>query len=161
MIFSSLIFLFIFLPIILALYHLVCRRSILVKNLLLLFASLFFYAWGEPKFVLIMIGSIVLNYGFGRMVHRCSDQKLARVVLIISVFFNLGILFIFKYLNFTVNNLNIIFHNSIPQTSITLPIGISFFTFQAMSYVIDVYRGTVKVQRNLCNLALYISFFHS
>ena len=159
MLFASLFFLFVFLPIVLLIYYVLCRNNIFAQNILLLIASLFFYAWGEPRFVLIMIGSIVFNYGFGRMMHKYSDQKLARVVLIISVVFNLGILFIFKYLNFTVNNLNIIFHNSIPQTSITLPIGISFFTFQAMSYVIDVYRGTVKVQRNLLNLALYISFF--
>lgn len=159
MLFSSLIFLFVFLPIVLILYHVVCGHSILAKNILLLFASLFFYAWGEPKFVLIMIGSIIFNYSFGQMIHRCSKRKMASILLLISIIFNLGVLFIFKYLNFTVDNLNTIFHDLIPPTNITLPIGISFFTFQAMSYVIDVYRGTVKVQKNLFNLALYISFF--
>ena len=159
MLFSSLIFLFVFLPIVLILYHVVCGHSILAKNILLLFASLFFYAWGEPKFVLIMIGSIIFNYSFGQMIHRCSKRKMASILLLISIIFNLGVLFIFKYLNFTVDNLNTIFHDLIPHTNITLPIGISFFTFQAMSYVIDVYRGTVKVQKNLFNLALYISFF--
>lgn len=159
MLFSSLIFLFVFLPIVLGLYFIVCRKSMLAKNILLLIASLFFYAWGEPKFVLIMLLSIAMNYIFGRLVDDNRHYKKAKIYLIVSIVFNLGLLFIFKYLNFTISNLNTLFYNVIPQTEIVLPIGISFFTFQAMSYVIDVYRGTVQVQKNLFYLALYISFF--
>ena len=160
MLFSSLIFLFVFLPIVLGIYFIVFKKSMLAKNMLLLFASLFFYAWGEPKFVLVMILSIIVNYIFGRII----DQKrigggYAKLYLCLSIIFNIGILFIFKYLNFTISNINNVFGDIIPQTNIVLPIGISFFTFQAMSYVIDVYRGTVKVQKNLLYLALYISFF--
>ena len=160
MLFSSLIFLFVFLPIVLGIYFIVFKKSMLAKNMLLLFASLFFYAWGEPKFVLVMILSIIVNYIFGRVI----DQKRIgrgydRLYLCLSIIFNIGILFIFKYLNFTISNINNVFGDIIPQTNIVLPIGISFFTFQAMSYVIDVYRGTVKVQKNLLYLALYISFF--
>ncbi len=160
MLFSSLIFLFVFLPIVLGIYFIVFKKSMLAKNMLLLFASLFFYAWGEPKFVLVMILSIIVNYIFGRVI----DQKrigrgYAKLYLCLSIIFNIGILFIFKYLNFTISNINNVFGDIIPQTNIVLPIGISFFTFQAMSYVIDVYRGTVKVQKNLLYLALYISFF--
>lgn len=164
MLFSSVFFLFAFLPIVLFFYFIVCRKSMLAKNILLLFASLFFYAWGEPKFVLVMIVSIVANYIFGIAINKQftayeNKGRLAKIILVLSVIFNLSILFVFKYLNFTLFNLNLVFKNIFPQTEILLPIGISFFTFQAMSYVIDVYRKTVDVQKNPLYLALYISFF--
>lgn len=160
MLFSSLIFLFAFLPILLILYHTVCRKSIAGQNGLLLLASLFFYAWGEPKFVFVMMASIFFNYLFGLCIHKKSKGGgTAKLYLLISIICNVGLLFIFKYLNFCISNIDRIFGAMIPQTQIVLPIGISFFTFQAMSYVIDVYRGTVKVQRNPFYLALYISFF--
>lgn len=158
MLFSSLFFLFAFLPILLLLYHTVCRKNIAIQNGLLLLASLFFYAWGEPKFVFVMVASIFINYLFGIWIHK-TPRRAARLCLIFAIVCNIGLLFIFKYLNFTISNLDRIFGIMIPQTEITLPIGISFFTFQAMSYVIDVYRGTVKVQQNPFYLALYISFF--
>lgn len=160
MLFSSVIFIFAFLPLVLVLYYTICGKSIAAKNILLLLASLFFYAWGEPKFVIIMVLSITANYFFGLAVKRPigGDGK-TKLWLIASVIFNLGILFVFKYLNFTIYSINRIFVDTVPQTEIVLPIGISFFTFQAMSYVIDVYRGTVEVQRNPAYLALYISFF--
>lgn len=158
MLFSSLFFLFAFLPILLLLYHTVCRKNIAIQNGLLLLASLFFYAWGEPKFVFVMMASIFINYLFGIWIHK-TPGRAGRWCLIFATVCNIGLLFIFKYLNFTISNLDRIFGLMIPQTEIMLPIGISFFTFQAMSYVIDVYRGTVKVQQNPFYLALYISFF--
>lgn len=160
MLFSSLIFLFAFLPILLFLYHTVCRKNIASQNGLLLLASLFFYAWGEPKFVFVMMASIFMNYLFGLCIHKKSKGGgTAKLYLIFSIICNIGLLFVFKYLNFAISNIDRVLGAVIPQTQITLPIGISFFTFQAMSYVIDVYRGTVKVQRNPFYLALYISFF--
>lgn len=160
MLFSSLIFLFAFLPVVLILYFTVCRNNMAAKNTLLLLASLFFYAWGEPKFVLVMLLSIAVNYIAGMIVHKKrTGGGNAKVWLVLAVIFNLLILFIFKYLNFAISNIDRIFGDIIPQTNIVLPIGISFFTFQAMSYVVDVYRGTVRVQKNPFYVALYISFF--
>lgn len=156
MLFSSLIFLFAFLPIVLVLYYTVFRKSIRLQNLLLLIASIFFYAWGEPKFVFVMMASIIMNYTWAILVDRYEYKKRT---IFLAVATNLGLLFVFKYLNFTVSNIDHFFGNIFPQTDIALPIGISFFTFQAMSYVIDVYRGDTKVQRNILYVALYISFF--
>jgi alginate O-acetyltransferase complex protein AlgI len=157
MLFSSTVFLFAFLPVTLLVYYVIQPR---LRNYFLLFMSLLFYAWGEPRFVLIMIGSIIANYGFGLLVNRYrNNRKAARGVLAASVVFNLGLLFIFKYLDFAIRNINNIIGLEIPLQSIALPIGISFFTFQAMSYVIDIYRGDVKVQKNPFYVGLYISFF--
>lgn len=129
------------------------------RNPFLLIASLLFYAWGEPKFVLIMLLSIVINWlsawVIGKM-EKCSELR--KMMLIFAVAMNLAILFVFKYLNFAVANINKIV-NVLPQTNIALPIGISFFTFQGLSYVVDVYRKKVSVQKNLLNVGLYISFF--
>ena len=157
MLFSSLIFLFAFLPIVLFLYYTVFRKSIKLQNLLLLIASIFFYAWGEPKFVFVMMASILMNYVWALLVDRHKRYK--KRIVALAVVANLGLLFIFKYLNFAVSNIDHFFGNILPQTDIVLPIGISFFTFQAMSYVIDVYRGDTKVQKNILYVALYISFF--
>lgn len=159
MLFSSITFLFYFFPIVLILYY-VCSFSKPLKNSVLLMASLFFYAWGEPKFVLIMIASILCNYVFALIVHKYKqDNFKAKLTLTLTCIFNLGMLFVFKYLSFSIKNINNGFNLTLKAPNIALPIGISFFTFQAMSYVIDVYRGTGKIQKNPFYVALYISFF--
>lgn len=155
MIFSSTVFLFIFLPVLLAIYFITPRP---LKNAVLFLSSIFFYAWGEPRNVLVMLGSIVINYVLGLLVSKTKNPA-RKLLLILSVVINLGILFVFKYLNFTLDNINRIPGVVIEFTRIALPIGISFYTFQIMSYVIDVYRGEVKPQRNILNLGLYISLF--
>lgn len=154
MVFSSAVFLFFFLPLVLLIYYFANPRF---RNIILLIFSLFFYAWGEPTFVLLMIVSIFVNYLIALIINK---PKMKKISLILLAVFNLSFFFIFKYLNFTLLNLNkYIFSNSLPQTHIMLPIGISFFTFQAISYVLDVSRGRGKVQKNPLNVALYISFF--
>lgn len=128
--------------------------------MLLLIGSLFFYAWGEPTFVLVMIASILLNTLFGYLVDLWKEKKKwAKVVVTISCVANISILFYFKYLNFVLDNLRAVTGKQLSYEKILLPIGISFFTFQAMSYVIDVYRGDAKVQKNPFYVGLYISFF--
>lgn len=159
MLFSSIIFVFAFLPIVLAVYYGIFKKSRTWQNITLTVASLFFYAWGEPKFVLIMLFSIIMNWLFALCIDKKrQSEKICKLMVALSVICNLGILFIFKYLNFTLQNINNL-GISVPVTSIALPIGISFFTFQAMSYVIDVYRRNGEVQKNPINIALYISFF--
>ena len=155
MLFSSLEFLLLFLPVTAIVYFFIPKN---IKNYWLLLTSLLFYAWGEPKFVFIMVGSIVFNYCAAILVEKYKDNDGGRkTVLVVSVVFNLGLLFVFKYLNFTTGIIHG-FVSDFPVTKIVLPIGISFFTFQAMSYVIDVYRG-IPAQHNICFLGLYISFF--
>ena len=127
------------------------------KNLVLLAFSILFYAWGEPAFVLVMILSIIANYTFGRLIDKFRNKD--KVFLWLSVFFNLGILFIFKYLCFTLQNIGWLINKDFSSIKIALPIGISFFTFQAMSYVIDVYKQKAEVQKSLFNLGLYIALF--
>lgn len=160
MLFSSTIFIFIFLPTVLLLYY-ACKGHRKIQNIILCVLSLFFYAWGEPKFVLIMMCSIAMNWFFGLIVgrHRESGGNKLKLVIALDIVFNLALLFIFKYLVFTLNNINSLFSSNISVPDIALPIGISFFTFQAMSYVIDVYRGKGEAQTNILNVALYISFF--
>lgn len=173
MVFSSTIFLFAFLPLTIAGYYFADRRF---KNAFLLLASLFFYAWGEPRFVFVMIGSVLVNHLFALLIRRriCRAEKegcpagkkpreSARWLLCLMVIFNLSLFFIYKYLNFTIKNINAVgalFGKSLlPQTNIALPIGISFFTFQAMSYVFDVYYGWAEVQKNPLDTLLYVSLF--
>lgn len=158
MVFSSIPFVFFFFPVILAAYFISKEKY---RNYILLVASLLFYAYGEPKFVLIMIASIILNYLAAMLIDKKKEKSpgAAKAVLAASVIMNIGILFVFKYLDFSINICNSVFKTAIPLRNIALPIGISFFTFQAMSYVIDVYRGTVPVQKNPMFVALYISFF--
>lgn len=156
MVFSSAAFLFAFLPLTLAGYYFLPKKC---RNVFLMLASLLFYAWGEPKFVFVMILSILMNYGFGLLVDKYRQSKKQKLVLTAMVIANLSVFFVFKYLNFTIENLNILFRGAIPQTHIALPIGISFFTFQAMSYVFDVAMERGEVQRNPFNVALYISLF--
>lgn len=152
MVFSSTFFLFSFLPIVLFLYF-ISKDSI--KNSILLCASLFFYAWGEPKHIIIMFLVIILNYFAGILL----THKRSKLILILAILGNLSFLFIFKYTDFFINNINYIFDTNLKNVNLVLPIGISFFTFQSMSYTIDVYRGEVSVQRNLLKLALYVSLF--
>lgn len=159
MVFSSTTFLFLFLPIVLIAYYNQIIKSLPFKNAVLIVSSIFFYAWGEPVYVLLMLGSILVNWALGLIVDKNRENKKSKVALTVSVIVNIGMLFVFKYLTFTLENVNAILHTDINTLNITLPIGISFFTFQAMSYVIDVYRGNGEVQKNPCNVALYISFF--
>lgn len=164
MIFSSLVFLFIFLPLTLTGYFLINK---VLRNIFLLLASLFFYAWGETAYVLIMLGSIFFNYTFGNFVNKsfwgATQAVMPRVMLIVGIVGNLLLLIYFKYAGFLVENINVLLTvfsiEPIPVDDIHLPIGISFFTFQALSYLIDVYRGDAKPQKNLFNCALYISLF--
>src|SRR5699024_8584743 len=157
MVFSNLIFLFVFLPIVLVFYYIVPHK---LRNYVLLLASLIFYAWGEPKYVFLMLFSIFLNYIFGLFIHRYRDNlKVKKIFLTIAIIGNLLILGVFKYANFFVENIGYLLGMTISIDPILLPIGISFFTFQAMSYIIDVYRNDVKVQKNLASLALFISLF--
>lgn len=155
MVFSSTVFLFIFLPLV---FFLNLILPVKYRNGLLLVFSLFFYAWGEPVFVLVMLFSICMNYAFAVKLSK-HTQPIRKRWLIASVIANLLLLFVFKYTNFFVENINAFFDLSIDVPQIPLPIGISFFTFQAMSYVIDIYRETAKPEHNLFNTALYISFF--
>ena len=155
MIFSSLEFLCVFLPVVFALYCLL--PSIKVKNALLIVASLLFYAYGEPVYVLLMIASSFMNYGMARLIAKGEKRK--KIFLVLAVVLNLGMLAVFKYADFAVDTVNGLLSTNIPLPGITLPIGISFFTFQALSYVIDVYWDRVEVQKNYFNILLYISFF--
>ena len=157
--FSSAEFLFIFLPVVLVGYYIFFRGMRQAQNILLLLCSLFFYAWGNPRFLPVMLLSIAMNYGFGRWVHEWKKQeKGLKKPIIAAVSANLSILYIFKYLVFTVESVNAL-GLGIPVPGIDLPIGISFFTFQALSYVLDVASGRSQVQRSILDLGLYISFF--
>ena len=157
MVFSSAIFLFYFLPIVLVAYFLINAKF---RNFLLLFASLFFYSWGEPKNIILMLLSIVVNYFAAIFVYRSSNKKnIQRLIFLLAIIFNIGMLLVFKYTDFFIKNINAVFNKEFPLKHIALPIGISFFTFQSLSYVIDVKRHKVAVQKNIINLGLYISFF--
>lgn len=155
MVFSSNIFLFLFFPVVFIGYFILPR---VLKNVFLLLASLFFYAWGEPRFVFVMMASILLNFAFALLINRARGGA-AKVFLALAAGVNLGLLAVFKYLDFIIANLGRLLGLALPAAGIALPIGISFFTFQAMSYVIDVYRGTVKASRRPQDVGLYISFF--
>ena len=181
MVFSTIVFLCMFLPITIILYYAMPKA---LKNYFLLAASLFFYAWGEPKYLLVMLFSIFCNYLFGIWLFRLGSRhvppgmdagmvenagtdgygtdrrrKKAKLVVTLAVIVNIGILFVFKYMTFAMENLQKLIP-SLPVWQIALPIGISFYTFQGLSYVIDVYRdGGKSVQKNPCKLALYISMF--
>ena len=155
MVFSSLIFLFLFLSACVLLYF--ARPSISYKNWVLVVFSLYFYAWGEPLYVLLLLFSTFINYLIGRLINGPDNPK-GKLWMILSVIFNLSLLGYFKYIGFFVENLNLLgLHLTAPQVS--LPIGISFYTFQTLSYVIDVYRGQVEVQRSYRNFLLYVSLF--
>ncbi len=156
MVFSSLTFLFFFLPIVLAVNYILPKN---VRNYWLLLASLFFYAWGAHEFVIVMIVSIAMNYVLALLIDRSEKISVQRLFLVLAIVGNLGILFYNKYMNFFTKELSRLFGDSVAVTQIILPIGISFFTFQALSYVIDVYRGDTPVQKNPFYVGMYISFF--
>ena len=153
MLFSSMTFVFMFLPLVCALYLLSKKE---LHNPILLVASILFYAWGEPKFLAIMLITIILNYYGAIIVEKSVNKKIPLIITIIS---NLGFLIYFKYFNFILDNLNALLHSNIDPLNIIMPIGISFYTFQALSYVIDVYRGECKAQKDIYKLALFICLF--
>lgn len=157
MVFSSTIFLCVYLPLVLLGYYICPKKG---RNLFLLIVSLVFYAWGEPKYVFLMIFSILVNYIFGRLMdkHR-ENKKRLKLMLVLSVVIDIGLLSVFKYTDFIITNVNAIFGANFDLLNIALPIGISFYTFQAMSYTIDVYRNDVRVQKNLIDFGMYITMF--
>ena len=156
MVFSSLTFLLWFLPCVLVVYFLVPKKS---KNAILFAFSLLFYAWGEPIYVGLMIFSTVLDYCCGRTVEKYRGTPTAKIGLFVSVIVNLSLLCLFKYTDFLLGTVNGIFGCNIPLLNLPLPIGISFYTFQTMSYTIDVYRGDAKVQKNILSFGAYVSLF--
>lgn len=148
---------YLFLPICLLLYFIL--HGIKARNYLLLVMSLLFYAWGEPKWIILMIVTTLIDYGAGLLVDQYRGQKLAKWALAGSVVITLSFLAVFKYLGFFNQNLNQIFGAELPTQIFNLPIGISFYTFQAITYVVDVYRGKAQVQRSYANLLLYVALF--
>ena len=158
MVFSSLTFLFFFLPFALLLYYCSPRK---MKNIVLLAVSLFFYAWGEPIYIFLMIFSAVIDYVHGLLIHknRLRRPSIAKTALISSLVVNIAILSFFKYADFLVENINLMLGTALSPLDLPLPIGISFYTFQTMSYSIDVYRGKIKPQKNPITLALYVTLF--
>ena len=154
MLFSSIPFLFYFLPLALLLYAVTPRRF---KNFTLLICSLVFYAWGEPRLVLLMMLTVLCGYILGLLTEKYQRHK--KIFLVLAVLMSLGFLCYYKYADFFIENINAVTHLSIPLLRVTLPIGISFYTFQLLSYNIDVYRGQVRAQRNFIDLAAYISLF--
>ena len=165
MLFSSATFLFVFLPVVLLLYFAPVfrqdkQKELTKKNAVLCLASLVFYAWGEPVYILLMLISIYFNYNIGLDLETLThDQKRRKTVFILAVVFNLFVLGFFKYYPFAVDNFNRLFSLEIKAAQISLPIGISFYTFQILSYVIDVYRGKCRAQRSLLSFATYITMF--
>jgi alginate O-acetyltransferase complex protein AlgI len=155
MLFSSLTFITLFLPVTLLLYYLADRKF---RNIILCLASLLFYAWGEPKYIVLMLVSIVANYWLARWIGHVKKQR-KKSILIIAIIFNIALLGFFKYFNFGVSIFESATGAQLNLPLIELPIGISFYTFQVLSYVIDVYRGKVKVQKNIITLATYIALF--
>lgn len=156
MVFSSIEFLYYFLPGVMIIYFLAPKR---IKNLMLFVSGLGFYAWGEPVYVVIMLLSTAVDYTAGILMSKTEDERKRRACLIASVVINLGLLFTFKYSSFAVESINAVFRTSIPAPDLPLPIGISFFTFQSMSYTIDLYRRKIAVQRSFISFAAYVSCF--
>ena len=154
MLFSSMTFIFVFLPILLTVYF--CSKKEF-HNAILLIASIIFYAWGEPKFLAIMLFSIIINYFGALAIEKYSKYK--KHFLILTILINLGFLIYFKYFNFILDNINNLFSSNFDFIKITLPLGISFYTFQAMSYIFDVYKNEVKAQKDIYKVALYICLF--
>ncbi len=162
MVFSSLIFLFAFLPLCLFGYYVLFGKSRKWQNYFLLLCSILFYSWGGVRYTALIVFSVAVNWLMALIISSCKEKSKtvsSKISLAAAIFFNLLILFIFKYLNFTVDNLNILLGTSISVKTIVMPIGISFFTFQGMSYVIDVFRGHGNALKNPLEVGLYISFF--
>ena len=156
MLFSSITFLYCFLPCVLLLYFIVPDR---MKNTVLLLASLFFYGWGEPKYLIFMLASVTQSYIAALLVERFRGTKIAKAALAVSAVASLGLLAYCKYADFFIGNFNAVTGLSVPLLKVALPVGISFYTFQILSYVIDVYRGDVPAQRNFIDLAMYVAMF--
>lgn len=156
MLFSSITFLYCFLPCVLLVYFVVPDR---LKNFTLLAASLIFYGWGEPKYLVFMLLSVTQSYIAALLVERFHGKKLAKLALALSAVASLGLLAYCKYADFFIENFNAVTGLSVPLLNIALPVGISFYTFQILSYVVDVYRGDVPAQRNFIDLAMYIAMF--
>ena len=157
MVFSSILFIFRFLPIAMGIYFLTPKK---LKNLSLLILSLIFYSWGEPRYFLLMIASIFVDYFISINIEKNNKNKKIKIILLaISIIFNVGILFFFKYINFFIENINSIFNMSLNNVKITLPLGISFYTFQTMSYTIDVFLGKVKAEKNIINFGAFVCLF--
>ena len=157
MVFSSILFIFRFLPIAMGIYFLTPKK---LKNLSLLILSLIFYSWGEPRYFLLMIASIFVDYFISINIEKNNKNKKIKIlILAISIIFNVGILFFFKYINFFIENINSIFNMSLNNVKITLPLGISFYTFQTMSYTIDVFLGKVKAEKNIINFGAFVCLF--
>ena len=159
MVFSTPFFLFFYLPIVLAVYYITPLKF---RNAVLLLLNLIFYGWGEPVYILIMFASIAIDYTHGLLVTRCQakgNDKGARLAVASSVVFNLALLGVFKYSDFVIGNLNALLGTAIPLTGLKLPIGISFYTFQTMSYTIDVYRGDAKAQKNIVTFGTFVTLF--
>ena len=157
MLFSSIPFLFWFLPCVLIFYFIAPRS---LKNTVLFLSSLFFYGWGEPKYVVWMVAAIVMGYIFGLLIeHFRKNDKISKLLLVISVSSSLAILGYFKYADFFIGNFNAMTGLAVPLLEVALPIGISFYTFQILSYTIDVYRQEVAAQRNFIDLSAYVALF--
>ncbi|MBQ2971265.1 MAG: MBOAT family protein [Ruminococcus sp.] len=158
MVFSSLLFMFMFLPVTLLIYYAVPRK---LRNLFLFFANLVFYGWGEPVYVTLMLFSTVVDFTCGHFIdkYRTKNRKISKAFLLVSIIVNLGLLGFFKYAGFITDTLNAIPFFSLPSISVPLPIGISFYTFQTMSYSIDVYRNEAPVQRNIISFGTYVALF--
>lgn len=157
MVFSSLLFMSLFLPLTLLIYYIVPRKF---KNLVLFIASLIFYAWGEPVYVVLLLFSTVVDYTHGLLLEKYdTNERIRKLILLSSCVINLGLLGFFKYSDFLIMNVNALLHTSIPYLKLALPIGISFYTFQTMSYTIDVYRRHCDVQHNIINFGCYVSMF--
>ncbi|MCR1950059.1 MBOAT family protein [Clostridium sp. DSM 100503] len=157
MVFSSLIFIFRFLPIFVGVYYITPYKY---KNLCILIFSLFFYSFGEPKYFPIMVSSIIVDYTISLLIQKnFKNRSKCKVLLLISTVFNIGILICFKYSNFFIENINLLFNSSIRKINLTLPLGISFYTFQTLSYTIDVYKGKVEAERNLIDFGAFVSLF--
>ncbi|MBQ3432475.1 MAG: MBOAT family protein [Clostridia bacterium] len=165
MVFSSSTFLIVFLPVTLALYYVIghfVSRNMTVKNIILLIASLLFYAWGEPVYIILMLLSIVFNFIAGKDIDsakKANNPAQAKIAFLIAIIFNLAVLGFFKYFGFLVENINMLLHTDMHIPQLALPIGISFYTFQIMSYIIDLYRGETEVQEHIVPFALYVSLF--
>lgn len=155
MLFSSITFLYYFLPLTIVFYFISPHRF---KNAVLLFCSLIFYGWGEPKYILFMVSLIVFEYGFGRLVEKYREKKIGQIFCAFSIIIPLSFLIYFKYADFFIANFNTVTGLNIPLLKVVLPIGISFYTFQIISYIVDIYRGE-EAQKNIINMAAYIAMF--
>lgn len=154
MVFSSFSFLIVFLPLVIIGYYIIPKKYTKVKNIILLIASLIFYSFGEPKYTILMVVSILVNYILTLLMSKKNNNK---VIFVFTIIIDIGILVFFKYSNFIINNINNVFNTNFNNLNIDLPLGISFYTFQIMSYVIDVYKKKIKPQKSLINIATYIT----